>query len=256
MGWSNVGAVAIFTTQVNLVDASGNVVGVLNGIDGLELFGNLGTPSNPNFQVTPAGDLIFGALSAATGLTVTGTQGLQAGGVLVDSASQNRLYINLNSASLRAPVVESNVVAVSGSADGTEGAVVMLVPYAVPQDPATSGGISFPETWKDVTFSHGWTNTAGTGTVQCRLDDGGRVWLKGRCTPGTTTDGTVMFTVPAPYVPPTDEVFVIGVTAAADPASPTRIRVNTDGTVQILGAGSLLSASMAGISWESTLLTP
>lgn len=259
MGWSNTGAVAIFTTQVNLVDANGNVVGLLNGINGLELFGNLGTKNNPNFQVTPAGDLIFGALSAATGLTVTGTQGIQAGGVLVDHANKDRLFIYLNSASLTSsPEVDAFVVPVSGSADGTEGAVVMCVPFAVPQDPASAGDIPFgiPETWKAVAFSNGWSNTGGTGPVECRLDSSGFVHLDGRCSPGTAADGTVIFTVPAGYAPPQDQVFVIGITAAADPSSPTRIVVNVDGTVQIFGAGSLLSASMAGITWRSTLLTP
>lgn len=257
MGWSNVGAVALFTTQVNLVDSTGNTDGFLNGLQGLVLFFNSGTPDDPNFQVTPSGDMIFGGLAAATGLPVTAQQGIEAGGVLTDDENKERLFIYFNSGSV-SNQGQAFVVPVAAPEDGSEGAVVMLVPIGMAQDPATASDIPFgvPETWHDVTFANGWTNAGGTANVQCRLDVGGMVIMRGRCKPGTTTDGTTIFTLPAAYRPTYDAVFDVAITAAADPASPTRIVVNPSGAVQIFGAGSALTVSLNGIFWDSSLLSP
>lgn len=65
-----------------------------------------------------------------------------------------------------------------------------------------AGGDYIPEVWTNVTFQNGWTNWGGPyATVQYRLDANGWVNLQGVAAPGTTTTGTVVFTLPAGYRP-------------------------------------------------------
>lgn len=256
MGWSNVGAVAIFTTQVNLVDENGNVDGTLDGVHGLILYGN-GTADVPGLQITPVGDVVWrGVISDGT--NSFGGQSIEIGAIGAPITGKEVMFMQLSSGDFSpvSDVTESAIMPTSATEDGTYGPFVVALPCVIPtQLGATLIGFT-AEIWHDVAFSNGWTNAGGTANVQCRLDAGGCVIMRGRCAPGTKTDGTVMFTLPTGYAPTYGIVANVAITAASDPASPTRIQINTDGTVQVFGASSALTVSLNAIFWDSALLTP
>lgn len=83
---------------------------------------------------------------------------------------------------------------------------------------ALQGGLSFPDnhnaqvktvtvtipdpTWTAVTFKNSWVDyNAGNAPVGYRIEPGGRVYIRGTAKSGTTTPGTVLFTLPEGYRP-------------------------------------------------------
>lgn len=258
MGWSNVGAVAIFTTQVNLVDENGNVDGTLDGINGLVLYGN-GSAQEPGLQLTPVGDMVWrGVISDGT--NSFGGQAIEIGaGFDPVDLSKPVMFMQLSSGSF-APVsnaTPSAILPTSGTEDGSYGPFVVALPCVIPTQFGATINSFLAEIWHGVSYSNGWSNaTGGPAPVQCRLDAGGKVIMRGRAAPGTKTDGTVMFTLPSGYAPLFDVVVNVAITAASDPASPTRIEVSTNGNVAVFGASTALTVSFDSIFWPSSLLTP
>lgn len=112
------------------------------------------------------------------------------------------------------------------------------------------------DTWQNVTFSNGWSNNGGFSACQVRMDTSGYVRLRGSALPGTRTDGTVICTLPAAYVPPATKIVGAAVTASSNPTVLTRLIINTNGTIQVFGAGSpVVSVMLDGITFESNTYT-
>lgn len=95
------------------------------------------------------------------------------------------------------------------------------------------------ETWHDFTMQNSWTT--GTLTAQYRmLSELNMVMICGTISPGTKTDGTVVFTLPTGYRPNHQVCIPIGVQGSganvfsANVPAPF-IAVNTDGTCGIFG---------------------
>lgn len=103
--------------------------------------------------------------------------------------------------------------------------------------------------WQTLTLSNSWTNQGGSptyGPAACRRF-GAHVMLRGLLVPGTTTDGTTMFTLPVGYRPATAMRFPV-VSNGANPIP--QLQVNTDGTVQCFGlAGNTAAITVAHISF-------
>lgn len=85
--------------------------------------------------------------------------------------------------------------------------------------------------WVAATLQNGWTNY-GSGYQEARYRKvGGEVYLEGTISPGTTTSGTAVFTLPTDMRP----VSYLRVTASSNNASGfTRFEVNPNGSFQIL----------------------
>lgn len=112
------------------------------------------------------------------------------------------------------------------------------------------------DTWQNVTFSNGWSNNGGFSACQVRMDTSGYVRLRGSALPGTRTDGTVICTLPAAYVPPATKIVGAAVTASSNPTVLTRLIINTNGTIQVFGAGTpVVSVMLDGITFESSAYT-
>lgn len=63
--------------------------------------------------------------------------------------------------------------------------------------------VTTPSAWTAPTLLNGWSNTGGANNVaQYIIDAGGFVHIRGQITGGTTTDGTIIFTLPIGYRPP------------------------------------------------------
>jgi hypothetical protein len=71
--------------------------------------------------------------------------------------------------------------------------------------------ITLNPTWNPVTLLHGWTAAGLTvfGTPGYSLDSLNILRFRGRISGGTITDGTVLFNLPAGFIPPFDTHAVI-----------------------------------------------
>lgn len=97
---------------------------------------------------------------------------------------------------------------------------------------ATDGNIlnETPESWNAVTsFANGWT--AGVPAPEYYRDPAGFIHLRGRLVPGVTADSTVMFTLPAAYIP--TQVQFRPATQDQAPYNQPAIEVQADGDVAI-----------------------
>lgn len=184
MGWSNVGAVAIFTTQVNLVDANGNVVGTLNGVNGLQF-----TVGN-KITISPNGGITWNGGAAEFIETITDSAGHSFPALVLGSGTLN----NQN----------ENLMAVYGqSSDGsTAGGVVAAYRFAG-NDPSFTGPQGFaPDPWHLLSLQNGWVTGAPTFfDPSFRMNALGAVEFKGLCSGGTHTPGTVVANLPVGYRP-------------------------------------------------------
>ena len=85
--------------------------------------------------------------------------------------------------------------------------------------------------WVTPTLLNSWVDFAGTfSAAQYRKDHSGVVHLKGLIKDGTTTGGTIIFTLPTGHRPADDEVFVVSI--SPDGAS-GRIDVDANGDVVV-----------------------
>lgn len=102
-------------------------------------------------------------------------------------------------------------------------------------DQVIRAGTTFPavaETWHNATLSNGWANIAGLDVLAVRKQPDDFVLFQGIIGSGTVTDGTIVGTIPVGYRPSKAKAFGVAAGGTANP----RIRVNTDGTLQIFGS--------------------
>lgn len=86
--------------------------------------------------------------------------------------------------------------------------------------------------WVTPSLSAGWTGSYGFGYKKLT---NGIVYIRGRLTPGTETDGTTIFTLPAGYRPVDATVNII--TSNIVGSAGARLYINgSGGAVQIFGA--------------------
>ena len=96
----------------------------------------------------------------------------------------------------------------------------------------------YPEDWREVgttgepAFQNSWTTTTNYHFGFRKVAES--VFIHGRLTPGTETNGTLIFTLPETYRPtyPLSYLIVTDVTGAAG----ARLYIDTDGTVKIYEA--------------------
>jgi len=102
-----------------------------------------------------------------------------------------------------------------------------------------------PDTgWRSLALKNSYT-----GTAEYRILDG-RTYVRGKLTPGTLTDATVLFTLPE------DARLTNPLTFAVVPAdndsitgAPARLEVQADGDVAIYNGTGAVTISLAGLSW-------
>lgn len=185
MGWSNVGAVVLTATQVILVDNSGNVVGTLDGTNGLSF------TVGAQLAIRPNGSIVWG-LAGATEFIET----------ISDAAGHLFPALVLQSGTLGGHA--SNLMAVYGqSSDGTTPGGVVAADRFAGNDPNFLGPQGFaPDPWHTLILQHGWATGAPTyNDPSYRVNALGAIEFKGLCTGGTHTTGTVVATLPAGYRP-------------------------------------------------------
>lgn len=94
--------------------------------------------------------------------------------------------------------------------------------------------------WEMITLSEGWRDKSyfNHGVTSCSKDNNGMVHLRGKIYKGTTTDGTIIFTLKKEYRPVFD-ISVFAVSGADEnSAEITELRINRKGEVSIYRAKS------------------
>lgn len=101
-----------------------------------------------------------------------------------------------------------------------------------------------PAGWVNLTLTGGWTQQGGFATVGCKLYPDGTVGLRGSMVPGTLTDGTIVFTLPAGYRPADQQVILVN--SVGSPAQ-SRIRIMPSGAVDIFNCTSSTGLRLSGL---------
>lgn len=97
------------------------------------------------------------------------------------------------------------------------------------------------------TLLNGWVNVGGIlATAGFYKDRFETVHLSGVISSGTTTQDTILFTLPAGFIPTTREVFTVSSSIA-----PARIDVDESGNVRFFN-GSSSFMSLSGITFRAT----
>ena len=98
----------------------------------------------------------------------------------------------------------------------------------------TAGKIETQQAWQTASLGNGWVNYGGTFATAAYMKDSlGFVHLKGAVKSGTTTVGTVLFTLPAGYRPAQDNYYP-GISSTA----------GNSGSFQIAPNGGVLAISV------------
>jgi len=101
---------------------------------------------------------------------------------------------------------------------------------------------------KSPSLQNGWTQYAGGFTYASYYKDADQiVHLTGLIKPGTTTQGTVLFTLPVKYRPSGTELFYVHAATAGG----VRVDVNNIGEVRLNSSGVGSFLSLAGISFKA-----
>lgn len=105
-------------------------------------------------------------------------------------------------------------------------------------------------TWVTMTPQNSWTAIAA---LAARLENNGLVVrVKGSLQAGTTTDGTVLFTLPSGMRPTATRAFPVTVLSGAGlPVISSHVVVNTDGTCLMYGFGANTYVRLDGISFST-----
>ncbi len=129
-------------------------------------------------------------------------------------------------------------------APGYTGPVTAFDPTAV-----TTPGTFKPETWKLAILQNGWTNAGGTNAkAQYKLLSTNEVKITGVISPGTKTDGTLLFTLASAYWPAKQQR--IPLTTQGSTGTPTQVpflNINTNGQCTIIGV-NVAGTTFVGIS--------
>lgn len=229
-GTAEFNGVTINGGQLILTDGAGNVVGTLDGELGLVLYGN-GTAADPGLNVTPVGDIVWGAVDPAQSLDVS----IEVGSI-TDHAGKTRIGIMLGSGEVNG-AAQGILGVFSSPGDNSELPVVCALAgtYVVASDPTVSTNAPFPETWHTLILGNSWTSDpAGLGAAY-RVSPDGWVQLRGMILAGTRADGTIFANVPT------------GFRSAATSRQPIATTgANVFGLVQITSDGNLRCAGITG----------
>jgi hypothetical protein len=107
---------------------------------------------------------------------------------------------------------------------------------------ATQRAIQIPA-WTAFTLTNGWV--AGANPPGFRMVNN-HVFLKGFATPGTTADGTTIFTLPVINRPANALTFGIRPTAG-NPNINARLLIGTDGTGKVYDVGAAANLNVNGV---------
>jgi len=109
------------------------------------------------------------------------------------------------------------------------------------------GGIG-QDSWAAPTLGASWVNFgSGYTSAGYRMDKQGRVWVRGLIKSGTTTDATVLFTLPSGYRPAGNILRTLGCNAGGNPY----VVIGTDGTIKIYSVTGNTWLSIEGISFST-----
>lgn len=196
MGWSNVGAVAIQATSVTLFDNAGNVVGTLDGVGGLILYGN-GSADDPGLTINAFGDLIWGGDG-----TLTAAPSIEIGDLIAQFPTVTFRSAATISSGARNGQAQGYAVPFAASDDGTQPGGVVVSPFAFANDPGVAASPpTTPAGWHNLGLLNGWTAVAGRHAPGYHMMCDGTVLLRGSLTGGTTTAGTTIGVLPAGFRP-------------------------------------------------------
>lgn len=102
------------------------------------------------------------------------------------------------------------------------------------------------EDWIAPTLQNSWVDYAsGTATSGYMMDTAGKVHIRGWIKSGTTTSGTLLFTLPTDYRPTYIHAFRCTTNGGS-----CEVRVNTDGTVKLGSTGDSTYTVLDGISFD------
>lgn len=173
---------------------------------GLVSAGDLQSPTAEISGLATVGSLSSTGSVSTTGALHGGTFSVGAANPFTVDGSGN-----VNAHDLASPTAEISGLATvgslsSGPISGTTG--TFTSPVTVP---SSGAGVTNGNGWTSVsTYSNGWS-----GTAAYRLFPDGTVRLRGLITPGTTTDGTQVFTLPAGVRPTDSDEFLCSVSGGA-----------------------------------------
>jgi hypothetical protein len=104
--------------------------------------------------------------------------------------------------------------------------------------------------WTPVTYENSWSDYGSGAPVVQFVASGNSVYFRGGMKPGTTTDGTLAFTIPSQYSPPVAYHFFPVASISGTPAtSGLRVMVNTGGNVTIYGVGSSVGVDVSSVHY-------
>lgn len=235
------------TGQIILLDSTGNQNGSLDGSSGLVLVGN-GTVANPNFQLSPFGDITWtGSPGQVIGTSVSV-------GTTTDDVGKTRLSAFLASGSYTTSQSNGCIMSVnSAPADLSEPPCLSLTGVIVGNDPSVSGNFPTPESWHAMTLANGWAAAGGAfDTPSYRITAEGKVDLKGVATGGTHAAGTVVTTLPTGWRPAKTRQLVASADGNTSPFC-CLLQVAADGTIKIFqGASASAAIGFDGLSFYLT----
>jgi len=104
------------------------------------------------------------------------------------------------------------------------------------------------DTWTAPTLGASWVNFgSGYTSAGYRKDTLGRIWVRGLIKSGTTTDATVLFTLPSGYRPAGNILRTVGSNSGVN----AYVVIGTDGTIKIYGSPGNTWLSIEGISFAT-----
>ena len=105
------------------------------------------------------------------------------------------------------------------------------------------------DSWTALSYSNSWTNYSGV-TCGSRLDKQGCVRLRGFMAGGTTTAGTVAFTLPVGQRPTTTKILPVAYWNGASTWAACVLSVNSNGTCMLFGCGANTYVTLDGITFD------
>jgi hypothetical protein len=227
-GTAEFNGVTINGGQLILVDGSGNVVGTLDGQNGLVLYGN-GSASHPGMTLSPFGDLVWGNFDATADV-----------GPSIELGDTDMFLSSGNDTGK-----QNAAVAISMDlGNGANG--VQIKQYLYGNDRNGSGTPVGPvESWHDLSpvLSNSWHNSGGTTQgAEYRAMPDGTIMMHGTLTGGTAT---AFATLPAAYRPAHDLQFPSCGGASVTAGSMLRIIITAATGVMAIVGESVIGGSFS-----------
>jgi hypothetical protein len=193
------------------------------GIDYSPAFVEAANFGSPNFN---------GYILARSPLATTQTTGTDDARVMIINRSTNG--VAPSSVDIRADQFQ-----IYGRINLANSSGVLVTPATPKIEAVLTGTV---ETWHAVVFQNGWSNVGGVNVTaqyrqvacppQC-------VQLVGTIAPGTKTDGTILFNLPAGYRPAHDQFFPLATNGAAGGGTTPQVSVAQNGDVKVFGVNTV-----------------